>query len=62
MPTTKTKIVNKDWLDRRIEELNDWLFENKDNRKEYREKEHQRNYYVSKLIELEENNYKLIQL
>ena len=62
MPTTKVKIVNKDWLDRRIEELNDWLFENKDNRTEYREKEHQRNYYVNKLIELEENNYKLIQL
>jgi len=58
----KTKIVNKDWLENQIKELNHWLFQNSTDRIEYKEKEHNRNYYVNKLIELEENGFKMIQL
>jgi hypothetical protein len=39
-----------------IKELNDWLFDNeKGNHFEYAPNKHKRDYYVRKLIELEEN-------
>jgi len=59
--TPKTKIVNKDWLDRRIYELNNWLFENPIHA-ERSQKEHARNYYVDKLIKLETNGFKMIEV
>ena len=59
--TPRTKIVNKDWLDRRIYELNNWLFENPVH-EERRQKEHDRNFYVNKLIELEENKFNMIEV
>lgn len=62
MNTTKVKIVNKRWLEKQIKELNDWLSNNTAKCREKWEKEHRRNYYVHKLIEMEENNYKLIDL
>lgn len=62
MNSTKIKIVNKDWLENNIKELNDWLFQNPQKSDTYREKEHNRNYYVNKLIELEEKNLNLIEL
>lgn len=67
MNTTKellpgTKIVNKDWLENQIKELNQWLFHNSSKTDEQRINEHNRNYYVAKLIELEEKNLKLIEL
>lgn len=62
MNATDTKIVNKQWLEKRIEELNHWLFYNPTKCREKWQKEHSRNYYVQKFIEMEENNYKLIQI
>lgn len=59
---SKIKIVNKDWLTNRIEELNIYLFNSGESENEKRLKKHERDYYVQKLIVLEENNYKLIQL
>lgn len=63
MEAQKLKIVNKDWLNNRIAELNIWLHNHSEvNKDETRIKKHNRDYYVAKLIELEENNYKMIQL
>lgn len=62
MNATEIKIVNKQWLEKRIEELNQWLFYNPTKCREKWQKEHCRNYYVQKFIEMEENNYKLIQI
>lgn len=59
---TKTKIVNKWWLEKRIKELNDWLFYNPERSHEKWLIEHRRNYYVQKFIEMEENNFKMIQI
>lgn len=62
MNTTKVKIVNKSWLEKKIAYLNEWLFYNPTKSPEKWQNEHDRNYYVNKLIELEENNFKLIQV
>lgn len=55
-----TKAVSKQWLENKIKELNDWLFENDKEGRSY--KRHIRNYYVNKLIELEENQLKTIKV
>jgi hypothetical protein len=55
-PKFQTMTVSKQWLENQIKELNDWLFDNeKGNHFEYAPKKHKRDYYVRKLIELEEN-------
>lgn len=48
--------VSKVWLDRKIKELNDWLIAHeKGIHFEYAQNKQKRDYYVHKLIELEEN-------
>ena len=55
-PKIQAMTVTKQWLENKIKELNDWLFENeKGNHFEYAPNKHKRDYYVRKLIELEEN-------
>lgn len=49
------KILSALWLDEQIEELNDWLKHHNKLHHQYRQKEHNRNYYVGKRIELSEN-------
>lgn len=53
--------VTQQWLENKIKELNDWLFANeKGIHFEYAPKKQSRDYYVNKLIELEENQLKTI--
>lgn len=55
--------VSKEWLEQKIKSLNDWLMENeKGIHFEYAQKKRSRDYYVSKLIELEENNLKTVKV
>jgi len=53
--------VSKQWLENKIKELNDWLFNN-ENHKEYNQNKNARGYYVNKLIELEENQLETIKV
>ena len=61
--------VSKEWLEKKIKELNDWILEH-DNRNvvfgcntvEYKCKTGSRNYYVNKLIELEEKQMETIKV
>ena len=46
--------VNKHWLENKVKSLNEWLQEKKETHFEYKQKLQNRNYYVGKLIELEE--------
>lgn len=56
-------IVSKDWLEREIKTLNEWLFANSAGiHFEYAPNKHKRDYYVNKLIELEEGNLKTIKV
>lgn len=55
-PKIQAMTVTKQWLENKIKELNEWLFDNeKGNHFEYAPNKHKRDYYVRKLIELEEN-------
>lgn len=54
--------VSKHYLESKIADLNQWLMENAPVHFQYKQKEHNRNYYVRKLIELEENNLKTIKI
>ena len=55
--------VSKQWLENKIKELNDWLkLYEKINHCDYALNLRDRNYYVNKLIELEENNLETIEL
>lgn len=54
--------VTKDWLERKVAGLNEWLTNNGPAHFEFKQKTHNRNYYVNKLIELEENNLKTIKI
>ena len=55
-PKLQTMRATKQFLENKIKELNDWLFDNeKGNHFEYAPNKHKRDYYVRKLIELEEN-------
>lgn len=50
--------VSKQWLENKVKELNDWLqMHSKGIHFEYAENKNKRDYYVNKLIEMEE--YKL---
>jgi hypothetical protein len=55
--------VTKQWLENKIQELNDWLiaYEILAN-SEYAHKKGSRDYYVNKLIELEENQLQTIKV
>ena len=62
-PKIQAMTVTKQWLENKIKELNDWLFDNeKGNHFEYAPNKHKRDYYVRKLIELEENQLKAIEI
>lgn len=54
--------VTKDWLERKVAGLNTWLTENSPAHFQYKQKERNRNYYVNKLIELEENELTTIKI
>lgn len=55
-PKFQTMTVSKQWLENRIKDQNEWLFENEQaNHTSYALVKHKRDYYVRKLIELEEN-------
>lgn len=56
-------IVTKQWLENKISELNDWLRINeKGIHWNYAPQKHKRDYYVNKLIELEEKGLKSIKV
>lgn len=62
-PKIQAMTVTKQWLENKIKELNDWLFDNeKGNHFEYAPNKHKRDYYVRKLIELEENQMTTIKV
>ncbi|WP_165764218.1 hypothetical protein [Flavobacterium oreochromis] len=56
--------VSKEWLEAKIKELNDWLLKNENHPffLEYAIEKQKRNYYVGKLIELEENELEIIKV
>lgn len=55
--------VTQQWLENKIKELNDWLFENeKGIHFKYASNKQARDYYVDKLIELEENQLETIKV
>lgn len=54
--------VSSYWLNNKINELNEWLQFNSETHLHYAEKKQNRDYYVSKLIELEENELKNIKV
>jgi len=47
--------VTKEWLETEIKKQNDWLQTNSQVHFDYKNSEHKRNYYVNKLIEMDEN-------
>ncbi|CAM2901457.1 hypothetical protein [Flavobacterium frigoris] len=56
-------IVSKQWLENKIKELNQWLLDHeKGNHFDYAPKRQSRNYYVQKLIDLEENQLETIKI
>jgi hypothetical protein len=55
--------VSQDWLAKRVEELNEWLLANeKGIHFEYAAKKQKRDYYVNKLIEMEQSNLTKIKI
>jgi hypothetical protein len=55
--------VSKQWLEIKIAALNDWLIANeKGIHFEFASKKRNRDYYVNKLIELEENQLETIKV
>lgn len=55
--------VTKEWLENKIKDLNEWLFiHEKGNHFEYAPNKQKRDYYVNKLIELEENQLETIKI
>lgn len=55
--------VSKMWLETKIKDLNDWLLANeKGIHFEFAQKKRKRDYYVNKLIELEENQLETIKV
>jgi hypothetical protein len=57
-------IVTKQWLEKKVKELNDCLLDNekKDFFVVYSNEKKKRNYYVEKLIELETNQLQTIKV
>lgn len=55
--------VNAEWLENKIKELNDWLQSlGAESHPEYILKKRDRDYFVARLIELEENGLTLIKI
>lgn len=54
--------VNRIFLEWKIAKLNQWLIDRHPDHNMYKLKTANRNYYVSKLIELEENNLETIKI
>ncbi|MCJ1808959.1 hypothetical protein [Flavobacterium covae] len=54
--------ATKTWLETKITELNHWLQAAPNKHPEYAQKEQNRNYYVRKLIELEEYELEYIEV
>lgn len=47
--------VSKEYIENKVKELNEWLQANKSTDPDYKQKTHNRNFYVDKLIEMDEN-------
>lgn len=47
--------VRKEYIENKVKELNEWLQSNKIDHPDYKQKTHNRNFYVDKLIEMDEN-------
>lgn len=58
----KTKYVNRDWLEAKVREANDELINFHHETKERQRLESARNFYVSKLIEMDEKELNLIEI
>lgn len=56
----KTQIKNRSWLNFQIANLNSWLNRHDKSHPDYRIRRHNRDYYVRRLIELEENNLETV--
>ena len=54
-------VVSKNWLDNKIKELNEWLTSN-ENHEDYSKNKYARDYYVNKIIDLEENQQTTIKV
>ncbi len=54
--------VTQQWLERRIKNQNEWLQSNGLKHFEYPQNKQKRDYYVAKLIELEENELETIKI
>lgn len=55
--------VSQEFLEAKIADLNEWLLQHEnENHFEYAEKKHNRDYYVTKLIELHESGLDKIKL
>lgn len=55
--------VSKQWLEKKVKDLNEWLTTNSAGiHFEYAPKKQSRDYYVNKLIELEENQLETIKV
>lgn len=52
--------MNAQQLEAKIYNLNEWLMMNPEGTQEYRLKKHSRDYYVNKLIDLEQSELKTI--
>lgn len=55
------RIVNKDWLESKVEEINKWLEDNPTHQ-DRRIKEQNKTFYIDKLRELDETNENFIEL
>lgn len=58
----RTGYVNKDWLEARVKEINYELINFHHQTKERHRLESARNYYVSKLIEMDETQTNIIKI
>lgn len=58
----RTKYVNKDWLEGKVNEINHELINFHHEAKERQRLESARNYYVSKLIDMDEYKLKFIEI
>lgn len=47
--------VSREFIENKVKELNEWLQANKISHPDYKQKTHNRNFYVDKLIEMDEN-------
>jgi hypothetical protein len=54
--------VTQQWLESKIKNLNDWLQNNGVRHFEYNQTKQKRDYYVMRLIELEENGLETIKI